>query len=154
MEWFGRFNVEISPTGRNLADLFFVKIDKWSRFASCWARFDAYGSLRYVIRVIWSDVGIWTSKYLQREANYGHVASKSTKYRALQAVGLDRMPKTACTMFWLWNWVIWAFERRHISGGKIITIMFRQNRRRIVFCESLGLFQRVIQRALCSACKM
>jgi hypothetical protein len=50
-------------------------------------RLDAYGSVQSVIRVIWSDVGVLTSKYLRREGNYGHSSSKSTKHRVVQAVG-------------------------------------------------------------------
>jgi hypothetical protein len=57
-------------------------------------------------------------------------------------------------MFCTLNAVIWAFKRRNISTGKEVTVIFRLNRRMIEFCEVLGLFRSLIQRALCSARKM
>jgi hypothetical protein len=42
---------------------------------------------------------------------------------------------TACTMFYAYNAVSWAFKRRNISNGTDITVIFRQNRRTIAFYE-------------------
>jgi hypothetical protein len=47
----------MSPAGRKLRS-FFVKIDEISRFASCWARFYAYRSVHYVLRVKCSDLAL------------------------------------------------------------------------------------------------
>jgi hypothetical protein len=98
MERCGSVNVQLSPMGRKLRSFLF-KIDEISRFVSCWARFYAYGSVHYVLRVKCSDLGTETSTYLRREDNYGHFLSKSTKYRVLPHVRLDSTFDSACIMF-------------------------------------------------------
>jgi hypothetical protein len=108
----------------------------------------------YVLRAKCSNLGLQTSKYLNREGNYGHFWSKSTYDRVLRVVRLLSKHNTACTLFWATNAVIWAFKRRNFSIGKEITVIFGQNRRMIEFCELLGLFRSLIRSAQCSACKM
>jgi hypothetical protein len=110
--------------------------------------------VHYVLRANCSNLGLQTSKYLNREGNYGHFSLKSTNDRVWPAFGLVAKLNTACTMFCAQTAVIWAFKRRNISIGKEITVIFRQNRRMIEFCELLGLFRSLIQCALCSARKI
>jgi hypothetical protein len=40
------------------------------------------------------------SKYLKRDANYGHFASKWTNDRVLRVVGIVSTHNTACTVFY------------------------------------------------------
>jgi hypothetical protein len=94
------------------------------------------------------------SKYHNREGNYGHFSSKSTNDRVLRVAELISKHSTACTIFCEQNAVISAFKCRNISIGKEITVIFRQLRRMIEFCELSGLFRSFIRRALCSARKI
>jgi hypothetical protein len=101
-----------------------------------------------------SNLGLQTSKFLNREGNYGHFWSKSTNDRVLRVVGLVPKLNPKCTMFCVQNAVIWAFKRRNISIGKEITVIFGQNRRMIEFCGLFGFFRSIIRRALRSAREM
>jgi hypothetical protein len=118
------------------------------------------GSFRGILRralcsrAKFSNLGLQTSKYLNREGNYCHFSPKATNDRVLRVVGLLSKHSTACTMFCAQNAVISAFKCRNISIGKEIAVIFRQNRRMIEFCELPGLFRSFIRRALCSARKM
>jgi hypothetical protein len=80
--------------------------------------------VHYVLHVICSNLGVYTSKYLDREGDYGHFSLKSTNDRVLRVVGLVSKLNTACTMFCTSNAVIWAFKRRQISIGEEITVIF------------------------------
>jgi hypothetical protein len=91
--------------------------------------------VHYVLRVKCSNLGVLTSNSLQRKGNYDHFLSKSTNGRDLRVVGLVSTLYTACSMFCTKNAVIWAFVRRTLSNGKEITVILRQNRRTIAFCE-------------------
>jgi hypothetical protein len=104
-------------------------------------------------RAKFSNLGLQTSKYLNRDGNYFHFSSKSTNDRGLRVVGLLSKHSTACTMFCAQNAVISAFKCRNISIGKEITVIFRQKRRMIEFCGLLGLFRSIVRRALCSRAK-
>jgi hypothetical protein len=44
-------------------------------------------------------LGVQTSKYLNRNGNYGHFSLKSTNDRVLRVVGLVSKLHTACTVF-------------------------------------------------------
>jgi hypothetical protein len=99
-------------------------------------------------------LGVYTSKYLNRQGNYGHFSTKSMYCGVLRVVGLVFKLNTVCTMFSARNAVIWTFNHRNISMGKEITAIFRQNRRMIAFYVLRCLLPRIIQRALCSALEM
>jgi hypothetical protein len=144
--------VEISQTIKQLRT-FFVKIDELWRFASCRACFQPYYSVHYLLRLKRTSFSVYTSNYLNREENYGHFSTKTTNYRILRVVGLVSRLNTSCTMFCASNAVIWALKRRNISMGEEITVIFRQNRRFVAFCELSGLFPSLLQRALSSALK-
>jgi hypothetical protein len=101
-------------------------------------------------RAKFSNLGLQTSKYLNRDGNYVHFSTKSTSDRVLRVAGLVSKLHTACTMLCARNAVIWAFKRRNISIGKEITVIFRQKRRMIEFCELSGLFRSLVQCALLS----
>jgi hypothetical protein len=110
--------------------------------------------VHYVLRAKCSNLGLQTSKYLNREGNYGHFWSKSTYDRVLRVVRLFSKHNTAWALFCAQNAVIWGFKRRNISIGKEITDIFGQNRRMIEFCGLFGFFRSVIRRVLRSARKM
>jgi hypothetical protein len=153
MQSFGRLNVEISQTIKQLRS-FFVKIDELWRCASCRACFQAYYSVHNDLRLKCSSLGVYTSKYLNREENYGHFSTKTTNVRILRVVGLVSRLNTSYTMLCASNSVIGTFNHRNISMGKEITVIFRQNRRMIAFYVLRCLLPRIIQRALCSALEM
>jgi hypothetical protein len=98
LQLFVRLYDELPPTGRKLQP-FFVHIDEWSHFASCWTGFDALDSVHYVQRVKCSNLGVYTTKSLQREGNYSNFLSKSTNGRVVRVVGLVSTLNRACTMF-------------------------------------------------------
>jgi hypothetical protein len=110
--------------------------------------------VQYVLRIKCSNVGLYTSKHLNREEDYCHFSSKSTNCGVLRVVGLVSKLNTSCTMFRASNAVIWVFKRRNISIGKRITVIFRQKRRMFAFCGLLVWFGGSIRRALSSARKM
>jgi hypothetical protein len=95
---FGRLNVDRCPTGRKLRT-FVDNIVEGLRFAGCWAFFEAYNGVHYVLTVRCSNLGANTSKYLNRDGSYGHFSSKSTNDSVLRVVGLVSKHNTACTMF-------------------------------------------------------
>jgi hypothetical protein len=117
------------------------------------------GSFRSIVRralcsrAKFSNLGLRTSNYLNRDGNYVHFLSKSTNDRVLRVVGLLSKHSTACTMFCAQNAVISAFKCRNISIGKDITVIFRQLRRMIEFCGLLSLFRSIIRGVLCSRAK-
>jgi hypothetical protein len=87
-----------------------------------------------------SNLGVYTTKSLQRVGNYSHFLSLSTNGRVLRAVGLVSTLNTAGAMFCAQNTVIAAFKLQNISNGKEITVIFRQNRRTIAFDEKFAGF--------------
>jgi hypothetical protein len=97
MQLFGRLHVEISQSARKLRSCF-VNIDELWRFASCRACFQAYYSVHNDLRLKCSSLGVYTSKYLNREENYCHFSTKTTNVRILRVVGLVSRLNTACTM--------------------------------------------------------
>jgi hypothetical protein len=129
-----------------------IIVEFW-RFASCRACFHAYYSVHNDLRLKCSSFGVYTTKYLNRQENYGHFSTKTTNVRILRVVGLVSRLNTSCTMFCESNAVIWAFKRRNMAIAKEITDIFRQNRRIVAICELSGLFPSLLQRALCSALK-
>jgi hypothetical protein len=109
--------------------------------------------VHHIVHIKCSPLGVHTTKYLKRDTNYGHFASKWTNDRVLRVVGLVSTLTTARSMFYAYNAVIWEFKRRSMSIGMAIVVISREYRRVIAFRELLGLFSRVIQRAQCSASK-
>jgi hypothetical protein len=69
-------------------------------FCELFAGFDTLYSVHYVLRLNCSYMGVYTTNSLQREGNYGHFLSKSTKGRILRAVGLVSTLNRACSMFY------------------------------------------------------
>jgi hypothetical protein len=104
-------------------------------FCELFAGFDALYSVHYVQRVKCSNLGVYTTKSLQRVGNYSHFLSKSTNGRALLVVGLASTLNTAGAMLCAQNTVIAAFKLQNISNGKEITVIFRQNPRTIACYE-------------------
>jgi hypothetical protein len=78
-------------------------------FCELFAGFDALYSVHYVQRVKCSNLGVYTTKSLQRVGNYSHFLSLSTNGRVLRAVGRVSTLNTAGAMFCAQNTVIAAF---------------------------------------------
>jgi hypothetical protein len=68
-------------------------------FCELFAGFDTLYSVHYVLRVKCSNLGVCTTKSLQRVGNYSHFLSKSTNGRVLRVVGMVSTLNRACTMF-------------------------------------------------------
>jgi hypothetical protein len=77
----------------------FDNIVEGLRFACCWDCFEAFYGVHYVLTVRCSNLGAYTSKYLNRDGSYGHFSSKSTNDLVLRVVGLVSKHATVCTMF-------------------------------------------------------
>jgi hypothetical protein len=146
-------HVDISQSARKLRS-FFDKNDECSHFASCWSGFEAQYVLHNVLRVKCSNLGVYTSIYLNREENYGHFSTITMNARILRVVGLVSRLNTSCSMFCASNAVVSALTRRNISIGRKITVLFRQKRRMFAFCELSGLFPSLPQCAQGSALNM
>jgi hypothetical protein len=69
------------------------------------------------------------------------------KDRIVRQSGLFSVLNVSCTTFGIYNGVKWAFKLRNISKGEEITLIFRQYRRMIVFCDLLVLSRRLIRHA-------
>jgi hypothetical protein len=110
--------------------------------------------VHYVLRLKCSKLGVCTTKSLQRIGNYSHFLSNSTNGRVLRVVGMVPTLNRARTMFCVLHAVIWSFKRRNVTNGKEITVIFCPNQRMVAFCELLGWYRRLIERALCSALKL
>jgi 3-deoxy-D-arabino-heptulosonate 7-phosphate (DAHP) synthase class II len=65
---FGRLYVKISQSGWKLRS-FFENIVEGLRFARFWAFFEAYDGVHDVLTVICSNLGAYTSKYLNRDGS-------------------------------------------------------------------------------------
>jgi hypothetical protein len=135
---------QISQTIKQLRS-FFVKFDELWRFASRRACFHAYYSVHNDLRLKCSSFGVYTSKYLNREENYGHFSTKTMNVRYLRVVGLVSRLTKSCTMFCASNAVTWVSIRRNILNDKAITFIFRQNRRIVAFCVLSGLCPGLLQ---------
>ena len=97
--------------------------------------------MHYVLHVKWSEIRVYTSKYFKRERNNVQFSSKSTNESDLRVSGFVLTLENVCTTFCMQNGVKFAFKRRIILNGNEITHNFRQNRRMIAICESLGAFR-------------
>jgi hypothetical protein len=51
------------------------------------------------VRIKCSSLGVYPTKYLNREENYGHFSRKTTNVRSLRVVGLVSMLNASRTMF-------------------------------------------------------
>ena len=109
--------------------------------------------MHYVLHVKWSEKEVQTPKYLKRERNNAQFSSKSTNDCDLRVFGRFSVLENVCTTFCMQNGVKFAFQRRNILNGREITYNYRQIRRMIAICVSLGAFRRYRTYALCSACK-
>jgi hypothetical protein len=67
--------------------------------------------------------------------------------RLLRKSGLFSVLNVSCTTFGIYDGVKWSFKRWNICNGEEITLIFRQYRRMIVFCDLLVLSRRLIQHA-------
>jgi hypothetical protein len=77
----------------------FDNIVEGLRFACCWACFEAYYGVYYVLTVRCSNLAAYTSKYPNRDGSYGHLSTISSKDCVLRGVGLVSTLNAACTMF-------------------------------------------------------
>ena len=96
--------------------------------------------MHYVLHVKWSEKDVHTLKYLKRDRNNAQFSSKSTNENDLRVSGFVLTLENVCTTFCVQNGVKIPFNRRNILNRNEITHNFRQNRRMIPICESLGSF--------------
>jgi hypothetical protein len=123
-------------------------------FCELFTGFDTLYSVHYVLLQKCRNLGVYTTKSLQRKGNYGHLLSKSTNGRIWRAVGLVSTLNTAGAMFCALHAVLWTSKRRTVTNGNAITVIFCPNRRMVGFGELLDWFRRLIERALYSTLKM
>ena len=110
--------------------------------------------MHYVLHVKWSEIRVYTSKCFKRERNNAQFSSKLTNESDLRVSGFVLTLENVCTTFCMQNGVKFAFKRGNILNGKEITYNYRQIRRMIAICVSLGAFWRYRTYALHSACKL
>ena len=96
--------------------------------------------MHYVLHVKWSEIRVYTSIYFKRERNNAQFSSRSTNDCYLRVLGRFSVLANVFTTFCMQNGLKFAFKRRNVLNGRGITHNFRQNRRMIAICESLGLF--------------
>ena len=96
--------------------------------------------MHYILHVKWSEKEAQTPKYVKRERYKAQFSSKSTNASDVRISEFVWTLENACTTFCMQNGVKRPFKLRNILNGREITHNFRQNRRMIAICESLGLF--------------
>ena len=110
--------------------------------------------MHYVLHVKWSEKDDHTLKYLKRDRNNAQFSSKSTNESDLRVSGSVLTLESVCTTSCMQNGEKRPYKRGNILNGSEITHNFRQNRRMIAICESLGAFRCWKTYALHSAFKM
>ena len=107
-----------------------------------------------VLHAKWSEMGVWTSKYLKRERNKALFSSKSSNDYDFRVSERLLTLENVCSTFCVRSKVKRAFKRWNILNGREITHNSRQNRRVITILEFLGVSWRWKTYALHSACEM
>ena len=94
--------------------------------------------MHHILHAKWSEICVYTSKYFKRERNNAQFSSNSSNDCDLRVSGRFLAVQNVCTTFCVQTGVKIPIKRRNILNRNKITHNFRQNRRMIAICESLG----------------